>query len=246
MKKAVVLTASLVLACSARADYNMYRLGQPQTTSLGLFTGAIVSGDTEEQSEVWGAQAIFNATRYFAVTLDGTFFKDSLPRQAYSDRGVQFVTAGDLNVIRLGLSGRLTLPVSDFFAVYGAAGVGYYLYSAEGEKVVVNEASLPPGIPLSETDLTLDTKAQLGGQAALGVQFVLNENVEVFAEYNVAVVDLDLTYDATVDTETEVMVMGEEGTPATTRIIGNTYKGESSVTDGYSHGTVRVGLNFYF
>ena len=246
MKQLGILAASIVFASTAFSEFDMYQLGEPQTGALGLYSGVVMGGDPIDNNEVWGAQVVFHSTRYIAFTLDGTFFEDQLPSQSYSDRGVQFMSAGDLNVWRIGVSGRATLPITDYFAVYGAGGVGYYLFNPQGEKIAANPDSVAGGLPVSGADLSVKEDAQLGLHGAVGAQIILNENVELFAEYNYAVVDMSLEYKGTVSTEQEIDVVGGEGAAATTRVIGTTYAGSSTVDQSYNHGMLRIGLNFYF
>ena len=246
MRYAALATLLLGLALPAHAEPNMYVLGEPGTAALGFYGGVIAGGDTEQDNGVLGAQLVYHVTKNFAGVASVTFFEDELPPVQFSDQGSVWSSHSDVNTYQIQVGGRLSLPITSKFSVYGGGGLGLYLFNPQGHSVDVDYDTLPPGYEV-QGHVDADEDEQLGLYGALGILIALSDNVEFFAEYNYTVVDRDLHYKGKLDLEREVTVSsGPEGATQTTRTLQQSRTAEESDDGSYNHGMVRAGLNFYF
>ena len=228
--KRCILALFLVAAAAARGEPDLYQIGAPLTTEFGLFAGLTMGGDVEKEGPAFGGQAAFNITRYLAVEVGGFNSEESLTSRAFAGAD-GFDTKLTFDVMAATLTVRLALPLPAGFRIYGLAGGGFYYFDLD-DTPVRTVAPLSAGSELV-LGQDVDMDSQYGWHVGAGVDWKMNNNIKLFAEYRHTSTGLDVEY----DTDAILVVPGQDN---------RTFSVQPDYGDRYAFGMARLGFCFYY
>ncbi len=182
----------------------------------------------------FGWQVTYEWSDYLSVEATISRYKDKLDDLQVLPE--PFDSAFDLEVVSIAVSGRLGYPVGRFTPYIGG-GLGYYYMRTDNNRVNrtlrENPSLRPPGV--SELRLSADLDDTFAYHLALGIEWILTSEWEIFAEYRHVYLDNDITYRRT---ETRAPITPD----------GVVQRSETKTTEDfpYDHGLFRLGVNYRF
>lgn len=191
---------------------------QADTWKDGPATAYVFGGDVESEGFGFGYQVAYEFNRNFSIEFMGLWHEDESDALSEALPTVGNTPPIGLDVITLGLTGRLSMEPAPSLLTYVGAGVGFYILEADNEGV--RESLSGTGFGFAE----IDGDKEFGAHIVLGCEVVLTKRWEVFAEYRYTFLDSGYTLSYSPDRDSPV------GT-------------ERDAFD-YDHGAIRIGVNY--
>jgi len=202
MKRCLLIIAMLLVCTVATAyaqEENKYRLGLH-----GLYS---VAGDIEDSSTGFGLQLGIPIQGNYSIEIAMSKFSDGIDEQ-----GIRLEV--DFTTIGVSIVGRSTL--GDNLKGYLLGGINYNLVGMDGS---YDPLVYGPGLSVD-----IDVKNTVGFHVGGGLNFPIQDNWELFAEYRYTLLDLDA----------QISVSGWGMTVSET------------VSESYDFGLFKIGVNYRF
>ena len=186
----------------------------------GPATVFVFGDDVEDEGFGFGYQAAFEFKQNFSIEFSGVWHEDKSRAIAREIPGLVSTPSIDLDVISLGLTGRIHGEPVPNLLVYGGAGLGYYIIEAENEDV--REILSAAGLAFVEAD----GDKEFGAHFVVGTEVLLTQHWELFAEYRQVFLDSGFTIRSSANRDAPVE--------------------DRRQSFSYDHRMIRVGVNYRF
>lgn len=192
-------------------------------------------GEIRHEEMGFGWQVNYEFNPYFSTELSISHQTDTLNDIALMP--APFSNEWELDIMNISLSARLGHQW-DRFAVYAATGIGYNRMDADAEKIrqSIHDHSAALPSDLLDYRLGIDVKNAFGYHVAVGAEFLITPQWELFAEYRWVYLDTHLTV--------ERIEARANPDPKPLEIDKSLTKSKTDFD--YDHGLFRLGVNYRF
>ena len=214
MKNLPYILSALALCISHASAEQFFKGKVEDGPHIGLVTG----GDTGSDSLAWGWQAQYNQNSYFSWDLSFTAHDDEV--EADSGSGLPSAAQFDLEDYSLSLGLRVNLMASEPINVYIGGGLNYHIFEEE-----LTSSATTTGLVAASPEI----KDTLGYHFSLGLEYLLSEKWEMFAESRYIMLSPEVTLNTA--------VRGGDG-----QLISSQFRDDLD----YNYFLLRLGLNYRF